>query len=193
MNPIKLADSKYETDKVSSGLLSVYETLWKDWRERSVKLLEIGVARGGSLRFWADFFSPESTLLGMDLSLPEGSFPASVKLIQGDQNDQSFLRRVGEEQGAFDIVIDDGSHFTRETRTCFNTLWPFVDIDGWYVVEDWAVGYWKNSEARYRGMVELVAEIMCNAPSHRIIQFQISLKPGQAYAAFRKGTHGWQA
>ena len=141
----------YETDKISSGLLAVYETLWKDLRGTTVKLLEIGIAQGGSLRFWADFFSPASQLVGVDLQLPAGEFPSSVKLVQGDQNDSVFLRRLGEEYGIFNLIIDDGSHFTRETRNCFAALWPYVAIDGWYVIEDWAVGYWKDSDARYRG------------------------------------------
>lgn len=113
----------YETDKISSGLLSVYETLWKDLRGTAVKLLEIGVARGGSLRFWADFFSPESQLAGVYLTLPKGTFPPSVRLIRRDQNDTSFSRQLGEEYGTFNLIIDDGSHFTRETRNCFATLW----------------------------------------------------------------------
>jgi cephalosporin hydroxylase len=182
----------YETDKISSGLLSVYETLWKNLRGTTVKLLEIGVARGGSLRFWADFFSPASQLVGVDLKLPKGVFPPNVKLVHGDQNDTAFLRRLGQEYGTFDLIIDDGSHFTRETRNCFAALWPHVAIDGWYVIEDWAVGYWKDSDTRYKGMVEVVTDIMRDAPAQRIIGFQISLKPGQAYAAFRKGIQGWQ-
>jgi 23S rRNA U2552 (ribose-2'-O)-methylase RlmE/FtsJ len=181
----------YDTDKVSSGLLAVYEQLWASRRGQRVRLLEIGVARGGSLRFWADFFHPESTLVGLDLELPAGEFPTQVKLLHGDQNDHKALGRIARALGPFDIVIDDGSHFTRETGSCFETLWPHVAVEGWYVIEDWAVGYWRDQDARYRGMVELVTELVRDVPARHIASFTVSLQRGQAYAAFRKGATGW--
>jgi 23S rRNA U2552 (ribose-2'-O)-methylase RlmE/FtsJ len=182
----------YETDKVPSGLLAVYEQLWASRRGQQVRLLEIGVARGGSMRFWADFFHPDSVLVGLDLELPAGEFPSNVRLVRGDQNDRAALLNLAEEFGPFDMVLDDGSHFTKETRHCFETLWPHVAVDGWYVIEDWAVGYWRDQDPRYRGMVEVVTEIVRDAPERQIAEFTVSLKRGQTYAAFRKGAEGWQ-
>ncbi|HMP17258.1 MAG TPA: hypothetical protein PKD72_09565, partial [Gemmatales bacterium] len=64
----------YATDKVSSGLLAVYQNLWQALKQKRVSLLELGVAQGGSLRIWADFFAAESRLYGVGRTLPSGVF-----------------------------------------------------------------------------------------------------------------------
>jgi len=111
-----------------------------------------------------------------------------------DQNDTAGLRRIAAEYGPFDIVIDDGCHFAKETRLCFDTLFgPFVKVGGYYVIEDWAVGYWHEHRPDYAGMVEVVTEIIRQAPRLSVGEFVVSLKPGQAYAAFRKSASGWTA
>jgi cephalosporin hydroxylase len=187
-------DGKPLTDKHQTGLAQVYSELLTEIRERPVSLLEIGVDRGGSLFFWAEFFPhPGTRILGLDLNLPECPFPPHVQAAVCDQNDSQALSRLAALHGPFDIVIDDGSHFTKETRTCFRTLFPsFLKVGGWYIIEDWAVGYWKDQDVRYRGMVEVVTEIVAQVPELSISEFRLSLKTGQAYAAFRRGETGWR-
>jgi hypothetical protein len=41
-------------------------------------------------------------------------------------------------------------------------------------------------------MVEVVTEIIAQAPLLSISEFRVSLKTGQAYAAFRRGEQGWR-
>jgi hypothetical protein len=183
------------TDKQETGLLGVYAELFAELRDRPVSMLEIGIERGGSLFHWAGFFtSPDTRILGLDLKVPELSFPERVTTRVCDQNDTRTLARLAAEHGPFDIIIDDGAHFTVETRRCFDTLFtPSLKIGGWYVIEDWAVGYppWRDRESRNRGMIELMAEIVAKVPELQISEFKQSLKQGQAYAAFRKGAVGW--
>lgn len=182
------------TDKHQTGLTQVYAELLAEFRDRPVSLLEIGIAQGGSLFFWAEFFTnPATRILGLDLQPPDCVYPANVQAIACDQNDAARLRQLATAHGPFDLIIDDASHFTKETRICFHTLFPaFLKVGGWYIIEDWAVGYWKDKDPRYRGMVELITEIITQAPTLSISEFRLSLKTGQAYAAFRKGEKGWQ-
>ena len=182
------------TDKTQTGLLEVYAELLVELRDRPVSLLEIGVDQGGSLFLWAQFFHhPNTRIFGIDLKLPNCRFPNNVQTAVCDQNDAKTLSSIAEARGPFDIVIDDGSHFAVETRTCFRTLFPTgLKVGGWYIIEDWAVGYWQDSDPRYRGMVEMITEIIAKTREFSISEFRISLRTSQAYAAFRKSDTGWQ-
>ncbi len=185
----------YPTDKWATGLVEVYRERFSAWADRPIRLLEIGIDRGGSLLFWADLFRhPQAAIIGLDLQPPPGPWPDRVKALAGDQNDRRRLSQIAQEHGPFDLIIDDGSHFARETRHCFETLYgPALKVGGCYVIEDWAVGYWRGRDARYVGMVEFVAELLQRAPQLSMSAVAISLKPGQAYALFEKGATGWQA
>lgn len=179
------------TDKNSSGLAQVYAHLFKNWRNKPVRVLEIGILQGGSMWYWAELFPhPETLIVGIDLQIPPIALPQNVRVHVCDQNDPASLQEVAAQYGPFDLIVDDGCHFTTETRTCFTTLFPAVKVGGSYVIEDWAVGYWLDRDPRYRGMVEVVTEIMRGSPAMSIDALLISLNPGQAYAAFHKGAPG---
>jgi cephalosporin hydroxylase len=182
------------TDKHATGLATVYAQLFGAWRDRPVRVLEIGIFQGGSLWFWAELFPhPETLIVGLDVQIPPVAFPANVRLHVCDQNDATAVREIAAQYGPFDLIVDDGCHFTAETRLSFTTMFPAVRVGGSYVIEDWAVGYWRDRDPRYRGMVEVVAEILRDAPALSIDAFSISLQPGQAYAVFRKGAQGWRS
>ena len=142
----------------------------------------------------SDLFShPETRIIGLDIRIPPFELPKNAAALVCDQNDAARLRKIGEDAGPFDLIVDDGSHFTAETRTCFQILFPFVGVAGHYMIEDWAVGYWKDRDPRFVGMVELVTEIIGSAPDKQIDAMEIFLHPGRALAVFRKGKEGWRA
>jgi hypothetical protein len=189
----------YDTDKVTTGLLAEYQSRFADLRDRPVKLLELGVARGGSLRFWADHFrAPETRIVGVDRTLPDVQLPANVALERCDQMDSTGLSALASTHGPFDIVVDDASHRTKETRRSFEVLWPHVVVGGTYVIEDWAVGYWPKRwrdpprlRRGYRGMVRVITDIVERVPALQIEGFEVLLAPHKAMAFFRKGEQGW--
>ena len=182
------------TDKHATGLARVYAQLFGNWRDKPVRVLEIGIFQGGSLWYWAELFPhPETLIIGIDLQIPPVAFPANVRVHACDQKDPAAFHAIASQYGPFDLIIDDGCHFATETRLCFTALFPSVKVGGSYVIEDWAVGYWADRDPRYRGMVEVVTDIMRDAPATSIDAFLISLNPGQAYAAFRKGAQGWRS
>ncbi len=180
-----------ETDKFQTGLAQVYADLFSDLKHEPVALLEIGINKVGSLLLWTEFFENKSSkIVGIDLNIPECRFPDNVTAHACDQNDSDGLMRIASQHGPFDIIIDDGSHFAKETENCFATLFHgALKIGGYYVIEDWAVGYWRGRgrDARFVGMVELVTDLIREAPRLAICALTVSLKPGQAYAVFRKG------
>jgi cephalosporin hydroxylase len=190
----------YDTDKVATGLLAEYQTRFAHLCDRPVKLLELGIARGGSLLFWAYYFrARETRIVGVDRKLPKTPLPASITMECCDQMDRTGLSALATAHGPFDIVVDDASHRTRETRRSFEVLWPHVAVGGTYVIEDWAVGYWPKKRrylprlpARgYRGMVQVVTGIVERVPALQIESFEVLLAPHKAMAFFRKGEQGW--
>jgi hypothetical protein len=182
-----------DTDKRRNGFAQIYAQLFRDFRDKPIRILEIGVLKGGSLWLWTELFPhPETLVVGIDLEIPEDPLPANAKVHVCDQNDPAGLQRIVAQYGPFDLIFDDGCHFTKETRLCFETLFSSVKDNGYYIIEDWAVGYWDDRDVRYRGMVEVVTEIMQQAPAKSIDAFLIALNPGRTYAVFRKGTTGWK-
>ena len=43
-----------------------------------------------------------------------------------------------------DIIIDDASHYGTPSLVSYNALFPFLNPGGFYVIEDWATGYWTD-------------------------------------------------
>ena len=182
---------QYDTDKFRNGLMFEYLSILAPLRYKKITLLEIGIFKGGSLRFWCDYFmNPESKIIGIDISPPEDKFRENVFIYKCDQSDHIKLKTIAEKYGPFDIIIDDGSHFREETQNCFDVLLDYVVPGGFYVIEDWAVGYWED-KPQYRGMVELITETIKNVPRLKIEGMKIILDKNKAIAFFRKGIEGW--
>lgn len=51
---------RYDTDKIDNRYLERYDPILKPWVNKKVKLLEIGIDKGGSLLLWRDYFSLET-------------------------------------------------------------------------------------------------------------------------------------
>jgi cephalosporin hydroxylase len=187
----------YKTDKIGNGFMSDYERVFSSFRDNAVRLLEIGVAFGGSCELWSDFFgNPDSRVIGLDLALPD--LPADqqansrISLLQCDQNDSGRLRAIASEYGPFDIVIDDGSHRYAETLNCFRQLFDHVRAGGYYVIEDWGVGYWPDQQRKFghrsgKTMVTLITDIMGSIPDLPISGYEVVLDTNKCLAFFRKG------
>ena len=123
----------------------IYTRHFSPYRGRPIRILEIGIYRGGSLDMWHWFFGPQVTLVGVDIDEDSkaASDPRHVVEI-GDQTDQEFLRRVAEQHGPFDIVIDDGGHEMEQQIVTAETLFPLLEDGGVFLVEDSHTSYWES-------------------------------------------------
>lgn len=138
---------KYDTDKISNNYLEKYDPILKPWVEKEVKLLELGVYKGGSLLLWKDYFV-NSNVFGVDINPPlDFTCPDGVKIFKGNQADKSFLSSIANENApdGFDIIIDDASHVGELTKISFWHLFDnHLKPGGLYVIEDWSTGYWDD-------------------------------------------------
>lgn len=125
--------------------LEIYDRVFGRFVGLPIRFLEIGVFRGGSMRLWREFFGSEATIFGVDLNPECAAYDGIAGQVRiGSQDDPEFLRRVVEEMGGVDIVLDDGSHFCHHQRTSFDTLFPLLNDGGVYAAEDLHTSYWPN-------------------------------------------------
>jgi cephalosporin hydroxylase len=179
---------KFETDKYQSGIMPEYEELFGGLKGQSIKYLEVGILKGGSLLWAKDYFGPESKIFGIDMSLPETSFwpiwAKDVTFFLANQNDSQTLVRIGNDNGLFDVIIDDGCHFAKETISTFNALWPAIKVGGIYIIEDWEA---EPLHPAYKGIADVVMNIIKQRKELGIGVVRIGCQDGPgAYAAFWK-------
>lgn len=188
-NKIKIFKVKcvYRMDvsgKHQTGLFKIYKSYFKPLKYKKIKLLEIGVEHGGSVLSWSDYFKhPAMTITGLDIKLPPIKFPRRVTVYKCDQNDIEGLKAIADKHGPFDIIVDDGSHELKETENCFSTLWKYVNPDGYYVIEDWSMGY---IGMQFAGMSEYIAGIIKDAIGYNISELWVHWDKKSAAAIFRK-------
>jgi hypothetical protein len=119
--------------------------------DRPLRILEMGVWRGGSLDLWRQYFGPEAVIFGIDIDeviLTLGIDSAEVRV--GSQTDEVFLRGVIEEMGGVDVVIDDGSHQSKDVIASLRILFPLLADGGTYVIEDLHTSYWPTWGGGFR-------------------------------------------
>lgn len=129
----ELADH-FKTDKgtIKHNYTEVYEKYFSALRGKpGLKLMEIGVACGSSLKMWSRYFS-DAQITGLDIR-PEcaqlcRNYP-NIRIEIGNATQQAF-------GDGWDIIIDDGSHVSADIADAFRLNWPRLRPGGLYVIED---------------------------------------------------------
>ena len=153
---VEEAFRKTKTDKLSRhGYHRFYQEAFRPYYNQSISLLEIGVLDGKSLESWGMIFPKANRIVGITYkrtktNLAPGS-KEKVVVYEGDQGDASFLDQVIAAVGAFDIIIDDGSHWPRHQLGTFRHLYPTLNWNGLYVIEDLETNYWDRPGAKIYG------------------------------------------
>ena len=133
---------KHRTDKsmhnrtASLNYLDVYEVYLGRLRNEPIRVLEIGVRDGASLRMWEEYF-PQARIFGLDIDpdcVRQQTERVCVEI--GDQADPGVIERIGRGAGPFHLIVDDGSHLNRDIIRTFEGLWPWLAAGGVYIIED---------------------------------------------------------
>jgi hypothetical protein len=94
---------------------------------------------------WKRWFGPLARIVTIDINpvcLQYGDEQVEVRI--GDQSDTAFLQSLLDEFGAFDAVLDDGSHHMDHVPATFEYLYPRIAPNGVYMIEDMHTAYWAN-------------------------------------------------
>lgn len=119
---------KYGSDKADHNYCPFYE---QSLPKNPKKILEIGVLKGASLAMWAEYF-PDAEIHGLDLFAEnrEEDIEAYLRgelgfnniiLHKGNQCNWLLLEVLRNED--FDVIIDDGSHNSRDQMITFFGLY----------------------------------------------------------------------
>lgn len=104
---------------------------------REVHILEVGVASGGSLEMWRNYFGSNCQIYGVDIEEACKAYENdSIKIFIGDQTDRNFWKRFKSEVPTLDIVIDDGGHEPEQQIATLEELLPHLRPGGVYICED---------------------------------------------------------
>lgn len=126
---------EYNTDKAAHGYCEVYEKAFNHLRNANIKILEIGVFYGGSLRTWRDYFT-NAEIHGIDLDIERCGIIEGTTLHKINVDNAVELEQFSKKYGPFDIIIDDASHTMKHQQKTFNALWSKLLPGGYFVIED---------------------------------------------------------
>lgn len=124
-----------QTDKASNShyYTKYYEQLFESKRIEFKSVLELGVAGGESLKLWRLFF-PNAIIYGLDMNESE-PFGERISCYCFNQKDKDKLVETFKDKH-LEIIIDDASHAEEETLISLNTLFPLLESNGYYIIED---------------------------------------------------------
>jgi hypothetical protein len=121
---------------------SIYERHFGHLRNQPIKFLEIGCGQGGSLQMWKRWLGPRATIVGLDKRAECRAFEEDqIHVRIGNQSDPVFLGELVKEFGAFDAILDDGSHIMSDVSASFGALYPTMSNCGIYMIEDMHTAY----------------------------------------------------
>ncbi|KAI1694191.1 mycinamicin VI 2''-O-methyltransferase [Ditylenchus destructor] len=139
----KLAyDFSYGKDSGFHNYTKIYYKLFAPYRDRPIKLLEMGIFEGGSAKLW-EVYLPKAELHFIDITdqyVKHRSERSKYHFFNA--SDTQKLEAMARKYGPFDIIIDDASHLVSEQIASFQTLFPHVKSGGVYVIEDLHTNYW---------------------------------------------------
>ena len=125
--------------------IGLYDRYFAAWRGRPLRFLEIGVSMGGSLQVWRKYFGETATIFGIDIDPRCARLDGQAGQVRiGSQADPDFLKRVVDEMGGVDVVLDDGSHRMEHIRDSLAHLFPALTDGGIYMIEDLHTAYWPS-------------------------------------------------
>lgn len=111
-------NQNYGTDKggPKSYIEKFYDEKFKNYQEKDITIVEIGVRAGASLKLWSEYFSKNSKIFGLDSLIEPNTYSIpvnqewvsskNVEYIIGD----AYTEETSNKFDKIDILIDDGPH-----------------------------------------------------------------------------------
>jgi SAM-dependent methyltransferase len=171
--------------------------------DRSVeRMVDVGVYKGGSVVLFHKLLAPRK-LVAIELHTtplpPLDDYVArharEIRVARGVNQadfatvDGIYSTEFGNEP--LDLVVDDASHFYRETRATFQTLFPRLRPGGLYVIEDWSWAHWRGDywQAQRGGeyfsdkepLTNLLIELILLCATSPEIVARVDVAPGNVY------------
>ena len=116
---------------------SLYSRLFHAIKDRPLKLLEIGIYFGDSVKGWEEYF-PNAELHFIDNNMARVKYAStrSHYHLLDQEHAPSLDRFIEGTGGNFDVIIDDGGHKSTQQISSFEKLFPTLKSGGIYIIED---------------------------------------------------------
>jgi hypothetical protein len=133
--------NKHDTDKNSyfHNYTRQYQPILSNYIDKPIKYLEIGVFNGGSIKACREVFKNATCILGLDINprCQEYQNEKENLFVEiGNATDSKFIEYITKKYGTFDVILDDGSHVNKDVINSFELLFPLLNDNGIYIVED---------------------------------------------------------
>ena len=154
MSLIELVNNAKTDKNTVHSYLDLYQSLLEHKKTTATNVLEIGVAEGGSIKLWYDFF-PNATIHGVDIQNMDHVWHEirdkdRIRLYSRDAYDSEFVMQTFlspsptelESKNAtwraqcFDLVVDDGPHSLQSMLDFIRLYSPLLKDDGILIIED---------------------------------------------------------
>ncbi|KHN79175.1 hypothetical protein Tcan_14069 [Toxocara canis] len=149
-------ERKFNLDKSISPInyFAPYAQFLCALKNEEVSVLEIGIDAssskqkdGGNLYKWAQFFPRAASIVGMGVSKDAFNMPANMKMIHANRTNSKLIKKVCEDYGPFDVVVDEVSHINRDTVTAFSLIWNCMKFESIYILEDKQSSQWRRTSS----------------------------------------------
>ncbi|HEY6198478.1 MAG TPA: class I SAM-dependent methyltransferase [Candidatus Binatia bacterium] len=115
----------------------IYDRHFQKFVGREVHIVEVGVASGGSMDMWRDYFGGRCHVYGIDVNPACKQFEREdIQVFIGDQGSREFWRRFRPKVPVVDIFLDDGSHKAEHQIVALEEMLPHLSSEGVYLCED---------------------------------------------------------
>jgi Glycosyltransferase WbsX/Domain of unknown function (DUF4214) len=129
--------------------ISEYDRLFQPYRDKPLRLLEIGIQNGGSLEVWSKYFVQAKRIVGSDIdpACEQLTFDdPKIAIVVADANTDDAEQRILAASNGFDLIIDDGSHRSSDIVQSFARYFKHLTDGGLYIAEDLHCSYWQDFE-----------------------------------------------
>jgi len=130
-------DTRFGTDKITTHSYGeIYDSLFFNYKDKNINLLEIGFDGGFSLQAYHDYFS-RGNIYGIDITdnmSDSVRLNNELKIIIGDAKKPEIVSMCS--SICFDIIIEDASHLLEDQIQHFSDYVKSIKPGGIYIIED---------------------------------------------------------
>lgn len=138
------------TDKNSlqHNYLRKYEFFIKKFKNEDIRLVELGIYYGDSLKMWERYF-PNAEIVGVDINSACKQYESNrTKVEVCDLGSIENLSQIGKTYSPH-IIVDDASHMWSHQIKALVILFPYIESGGIYIVEDIGTSFWKYKDSSF--------------------------------------------
>jgi cephalosporin hydroxylase len=138
----ELVDNNRTDKNTTHSYLPLYQKLLINKKETAKNVLEVGIAAGGSIKLWSDFFV-NANVYGLDLMNNENVWEGinnKEKIIlytsTDAYNDDFFINNFLNKNIKCDFMLDDGPHTLESMKQFIKLYSQIMTDDGILIIED---------------------------------------------------------